>query len=123
MGVTVGAKETLFRLHDHIHVLADPLAKIHRISPALQLVHLVSLYRGPRGVSLSDLVRFCGAKGFSEEQTLRAARELRDPGLARFTLTGERQECVKLGSGRARPRIVRSSLTRLGSSVGSRNAA
>ena len=72
-------------LHDRIHVLADPRAKFDRITPA-RLVHLVSLYRGSRGVSLSDLVRYCSGEGLSAEQTIRAARELRDRGLARFTL-------------------------------------
>jgi hypothetical protein len=97
MDVTIGANKTLYRLHDHIHVLADPRAASHRISRAQELVHIVSLYRGVRGVSLSDLVRFCGAKGLSEEQTLHAARALRDRGLARFMLTGEGQARVKLG--------------------------
>ena len=73
-------------LHDRIHVLADPRATFDRITPA-RLVHLVSLYRGSRGVSLSDLVRYCSGEGLSAEQTIRAARELRDRGLARFTLT------------------------------------
>ena len=89
MDVAVRVNRTLW-LHDRLHVLANPQAQIDRISSAQQLVHLVSLYRGPRGVSLSELVRYCSGKGLSEEQTLRAARELRDRGLARFTLTTDR---------------------------------
>ncbi|MBV8405455.1 MAG: hypothetical protein JO203_14805 [Gammaproteobacteria bacterium] len=73
-------------LHDRIRVLADPRVRFDRISP-VQLVHTVSLYRGTCGASLSDLVRYCGGQGLTAEQTIRAARELRDRGLARFTLT------------------------------------